>query len=192
MLLVREGNETAFGYLVDRYRGPILNFVYKFLGDREAAEDVSQEVFVRLWKSARSYEPTAKFTTFLYLIARNLCLDYLDKYRRLPPLSSLSQEVRESEGTPRLLEEEIADPRYGPQGEFARRQLALDIEAAIQALPEDQRTVFLLTELQGMSYQQAAQVVGCPMGTVASRKSAAVKSLRDRLAYANYRLEGPA
>ena len=182
MLLVRAGDEVAFGALVRRYRTPILNFVYRFLGDRETAEDVSQDVFVRLWSSAPTYVPSAKLSTFIYHIARNLCRDRLDKYRRLPPIASLSQEIADGEGRGRLLEDEIRDPRRGPDGELMGRQTSAEIDAAIDALPDDLRAVFVLTELQGLSYAETAQIAGCPIGTVASRKNAAVRQLRQRLA----------
>lgn len=191
MMSVRDGNDDAFCRLVDRHRKPILNFVYRFLGNRETAEDVSQDVFVRLWAASRTYVPTARFTTFLYLIARNLCLDHLDKRRRLPPLTSLSQELGAGEGAPRTLEDEIADTRAGPYGEISRRERAAELERALLSLPEDQRLVFVLTEVQGFTYQQAAEVVGCPPGTVASRKSAAVKHLRTRLIPTRVGVEGP-
>ena len=182
MLLVREGDETAFDHLVRRHRGPVLNFIYRYLGDREAAEDLSQDVFVRLWSSARTYTPSAKLTTFLFHIARNLCRDHLDKYRRLPPLTSLHGEWAGDEGSSRSLEEEIRDVRSDPSGELSRRQLEAEIETALQGLPDDQRLIFVLTEIQGCTYEAASQIVGCPVGTVASRKSAAVKSLRKKLA----------
>jgi RNA polymerase sigma-70 factor (ECF subfamily) len=182
MLLAREGDEEAFATLVTRHRVAILNFIYRMLGDREVAEDLSQEVFVRLWANAKTYAPVAKFTTFIYHIARNLCRDQIDKYRRLPPIASLSQEVPDAEGHVHLLEDEVRDRRGGPQAELLKRERDLEIEAAINALSEEQRTIFVLTELQGMSYREVADVVGCPVGTVASRKSAAFKALRDRLA----------
>ena len=181
MLLVREGNDDAFGLLVRRYRRPLLNFVYRMTGDPETAEDLSQEVFVRLWSNARTYTPTAKLSTFLYHIARNLYRDHLDKQRRCPTLTSLQLGMSDDEGSGRVLEDEIRDPGRGPYGELVRCQIEEEIAAALRTLPEDQRLIFVLTELQGLSYQAAAQIAGCPIGTVASRKSAAMKALRNRL-----------
>jgi RNA polymerase sigma-70 factor (ECF subfamily) len=181
MLLAREGDEEAFAELARRYRAPILNFVYRFLGDRETAEDVSQDVFVRLWSNARTYTPKAKFSTFIYHVARNLCIDQLDKRRRLPPIASLGQEITDGDGRSHLLEEEIGDRKRGPHGELMRGELEAEIAAAIDALGDDHRLVFVLTELHGLSYQETARIAGCPVGTVASRKSAALKHLRDRL-----------
>ena len=181
MLLVREGDRGAFDLLVQRHRRSTLNFVYRFLGDREAAEDLSQEVFVRLWSCSPGYVPSAKLTTFLYHIARNLCRDYLDKTRRHPHVVSLLEERGDGEGHSRRLEEEIRDPRGSPHRELASRQTEAEIETALGALPEDQRLVFVLTELQGCSYETAAQIAGCPVGTVASRKSAAIRALRKKL-----------
>jgi RNA polymerase sigma-70 factor (ECF subfamily) len=182
MLLVREGDEEAFAILVRRHRGPILNFIYRYLGEREAAEDLSQDVFVRLWSHAPNYVPSAKLSTFLFHIARNLCRDHLDKKRRIPPIASLQAETTDGEGRSHTLEEEIRDPHRGPWRELSDRQLEREIEAALQTLPEDQRLVFVLTEMQGCSYERVAQIAGCPVGTVASRKNAAMKSLRKKLA----------
>jgi len=182
MLLARDGDDEAFDTLVRRHRGSVINFIYRFVGDREVAEDLSQDVFVRLWSNAPTYVPVAKFTTFLYHIARNLCRDQMDKCRRLPSISSLSQETTDGSGRAHLLEEEVRDRRRGPQEELMMAETQAEIQAAISELPEDQRLVFVLTEIQGLSYQETAEIAGCPVGTVASRKSTALRFLRDRLA----------
>jgi RNA polymerase sigma-70 factor (ECF subfamily) len=192
MLLAREGDREAFSLVTQRYRGPILNFIYRMVGDSEVAEDLSQDTFVRLWLYAKTYVPSAKLSTFLFHIARNLCRDHLEKCRRRPPLASLSEPTTDGEGRPRLLEEEIRDPGRGPQGQLSRQQLAQEVEAALLILPEDQRTVFVLTEFHGLPYQAVAQIVGCPVGTVASRKSAALKLLRNQLSPSSYHMEGSA
>lgn len=182
MLRARDGDEEAFDELVHRHRGPVLNFIYRFLGDREAAEDLSQDVFVRLWSNAPTYMPLAKFTTFLYHIARNLCRDQMDKQRRQPSITSLNHGLTDDSGRVHLLEEELRDRGRGPQDELLMAETEAEIQAAIGELPEDQRLVFVLTEIQGLSYQETARIAGCPVGTVASRKSTALRYLRDRLA----------
>ncbi|MGQ9525046.1 MAG: RNA polymerase sigma factor [Armatimonadota bacterium] len=190
MLLARDGDEEAFDTLVRRHRGPLLNFIYRYVGDREAAEDLSQDVFVRLWSNAPTYVPLAKFTTFIYHIARNLCQDYMDKSRRLPSISSLSQEITDGRGRVHLLEEGLKDRSRGPEDELMMAETQAEIQAAINALPEDQRLVLVLTEMQGLSYQETARIVGCPVGTVASRKSTALRFLRDRLIRVQHEIGG--
>ena len=180
MLRVRGGDDDAFDLLVRRYRNPIFSFILRSLGDRETAEELSQDAFVRLWSAAGSYVPTARFSTYLYHIARNLCRDHLDRLRTRTPALSLNGATRaESDWT---LEETIQDPRPGPDGELTRRALAEEIENALSALNPDHRDVFMLTEIHGLSYEEASSVLQCPVGTVASRKYAAMRTLRRLLA----------
>lgn len=181
MLLAKEGDERAFSVLVQRHRGPVLNFIYRYIGDQEAAQDLSQDVFVRLWSSAKTYVPSAKFTTFLYHITRNLCRDYMDKFKRQPSVTSLDAHISDASGNVRTLAEELPDPMPNPQEALITAELEAKIQAAIDSLSEEQKLVFILTEIQGLPYSEVAKIAGCPVGTVASRKSAALKALRDKL-----------
>ena len=179
MLKVKEdGDGRAFELLVQRHRKPILNFVYRFMGDQEVAEDMSQEVFLRLWASAGTYMPIARFTTFLYTIARNLCLNALAKSRNSPSMQSLDEADAQAD---RQVQDKIADPSGSPEREAIGKETGRMIMEAIGKLSPEHRLVFILTEYQGLSYQEVAAIVQCPMGTVASRKNAAVRQLRDRL-----------
>ncbi|MGC8833883.1 MAG: RNA polymerase sigma factor [Armatimonadota bacterium] len=180
MLLTKEGDEKAFNILVRRHRGPVLNFIYRYIGDQEAAQDLSQDVFVRLWSSAKTYVPSARFTTFLYHITRNLCRDYMDKFRRRPNLTSLDAHI-DAGGNVRTLAEELPDPTPDPQEALITSELEAKIQAAIDTLSEEQKLVFILTEIHGLPYREVAKIAECPVGTVASRKSAALKVLRDKL-----------
>ncbi len=180
MMRVKEdGDERSFELLVQRHRKPILNFVYRFMCDREAAEDLSQDVFLRLWASASTYLPVARFTTFLYTIAKNLCLNALARSRNSPPMQSLGNT---NVDTDRRMEDGPADPAASPEREVMGREIAEKISEAVARLSPEHRLVFILTEYHGLSYQDVAAIAQCPVGTVASRKNTAVRQLRDRLA----------
>ena len=185
MVKVKEDDdEQAFELLVRKYRKPILNFVCRFMGDREMAEDLSQDVFLRLWASASTYLPVAKFTTFLYTIAKNLCLNALAKSRSAPPMQSLNETETGMAGTRGSVsaQDGLADPSGSPESEVVSREIEDKIKEAIDRLSPEHRLVFVLTEYHGLSYQEVAAIVQCPVGTVASRKNAAVRQLRHRLA----------
>ncbi|MFC1719147.1 RNA polymerase sigma factor [Candidatus Poribacteria bacterium] len=185
MLRVKEeGDESAFEQLIQRHRKPILNFVYRFMGNSEAAEDLSQDVFLRLWASASTYLPVAKFTTFLYTIAKNLCLNTLAKSRNAPPMQSLDDTDSGSaiERGNVSVKDGLADPAGSPEREVVGKEIVDSVEEAVGKLSPEHRLVFVLTEYHGHSYQEVATIAQCPVGTVASRKNAAVRQLRQRLA----------
>lgn len=179
MRVKEEGDERAFESLIRRHRKPILNFAYRFMGDRETAEDLSQDVFLRLWASASTYLPLAKFTTFLYTIAKNLCLNTLAKSKNAPTMQSL--DVKSERGNISA-KDGVADPAGSPEEEAVNRETAYRIEEAVGKLSPEHRLVFILTEYHGHSYEEVASVAQCPVGTVASRKNTAVRQLRQRLA----------
>ena len=182
MCSIRNGDGVAFETLTTRHYAKILNFISRFVRDAALAEDLCQETFLRLWRSAPTYQPSAKFTTFLYRIAKNVCLKQLARDARTPYTSSLealSYDENQSE-YPRL--DEIADSRYLPEATLLAKETGEAIESAIGDLSEKHRRVFVLTELQGLSYQRVAEIVQCSMGTVASRKNAAIRQLQKNLA----------
>ena len=178
MLSVGEGDEDALNILFNRHYQNILNFVYRYIGNKESAEDLCQDTFLRLWRSAPNYRPLAKFTTYLYCIAKNVCLKELAKIQRLPQISSLDEPVFEDNNDFHPVSEDIEDTRHSPEGDVLTKELGKKIHEAIASLSEEHRLVFVLTEYHGLSYQQVAEVVQCPVGTVASRKNAAVRKLQ--------------
>jgi len=178
MLSVGEGDEAAFNILVDRHYQNILNFIYRFVGNQELSKDLCQETFVRLWRSAPNYRPLAKFTTYLYCIAKNVCLKELAKIQRLPQISSLDEPAFEDNNDFHTVGEEIEDTRHSPEEDVLAKELGKKIQEAIASLSEEHKLVFILTEYHGLSYQQVAEVVQCPVGTVASRKNAAIRKLQ--------------
>jgi len=182
MLSIKCGEDSAFEVLANRHYANTLNFIYRFVGDHELAEDLCQDTFVRLWRSAPNYRPIAKFTTFLYCIAKNVCLKELARTQKFPLVSSLDEPIFEGTNYDLYtLAEEVEDNRYTPEETVLTKELSSKIQEAIASLSTDHRLVFILTEYHGMSYQEVADIVQCPVGTVASRKNAAVRKLRKML-----------
>jgi RNA polymerase sigma-70 factor (ECF subfamily) len=179
MLKVKFDNDpSAFESLVQRYKTALLNFVYRFIGDQEMAQDLSQDVFIRLWMSAETYLPIAKFATFLYTIAKNVCLNALVKLKNSPQVQSLNEVVVSQDGDDCELLDALADPNNSPEKELIGMEIEQKITKAIGKLSPEHRLVFILTEYDDLSYQDVAAIIQCPVGTVASRKNAAVKTLR--------------
>jgi len=178
MLRYRDGDVRAFEVLVNRHRRPIFNFVLRFVRDTAVAEDMMQETFLRLVKSADSYERQAKFTTWLYTIARNLCVDQSRraKHRRA---QSLDAPVGDEEGM--ALVEMVAAEQIGQDRRAISKELAGKMKTAIEALPDEQREIFLLREVSDLQFNEIAEIVGVPENTVKSRMRYALEKLREAL-----------
>ncbi len=184
MLSVKDGDGDAFQTLTERHYSQTLNFIYRFVKDRPLAEDLCQETFLRLWRSAPRYRPIAKFRTFLYHIAKNVCFKQLAKEQRTPYMESLdvlANRDRDDENH-QPLAVAISDTHYSPEAMLIAQETREMIQAAIEKLSKEHQMVFQLTELHGLSYQEVADIVQCPIGTVASRKNAAIRQLRKFLA----------
>lgn len=181
MLRAKEGDRAAFETLAARHYANILNFIYRFMRDHHVAEELCQETFLRLWRSAPNYMPLAKFTTFLYHIAKNVCLKELARTNRAPQLHSLDEPLFEERRGHYTLAEEVEDGSKTPEEEVLRFEMQKRIHDAVSSLTEAHRLVFVLTEYQGLSYQEVAEIAQCPVGTVASRKNTAVRQLRKML-----------
>lgn len=175
MLDLKRGNVNAFNDLVTRHQGPLVNFFYRLTWDRAGSEDMAQEVFLRVFRHARDYEPKAKFTTFLYRIARNLWIDRLRSAGAAPKTTSLDH----AEDDDRRLSESLAADGRGAEEEAETREMVEALKKAIERLPEEQRIVIVLAEHQGMKYEQVSEVLDIPVGTVKSRMHAAVAKLRE-------------
>ncbi len=168
MLDVRAGDRDAFGLLYHRHRVPVLNFCTQMLRNTEDASDVFQEAFRYLFVHANTYEPSAKFTTYLYRICRNLCIDILRRRRRWN-LQQLDPaiDVRDDEPVrPTAIEQDEV------QGEVKR---------CLDEVPEPYREVLLLRVVQGLPYEDIASATGSPLGTVKSRLHAGFDFLRRAL-----------
>lgn len=181
MLRYQEGEVRAFEVLLTRHRRGVYNFIYRFVGSRDRAEDLMQETFLRVIKGAGSYQKQAKFTTWLYTIARNLCVDQSrrQKHRKA---ASLDQPIGGGEERDRSLLDVVPGKDMRSDREVINRQLYSTIEQAVAALPDEQREVFLMREFLDMAFKDIADVVGVPENTVKSRMRYALEKLRQELA----------
>ena len=165
MTRVRDGDREAFELLVEKYRQPVMNFAARTLRDEAEAEDVAQHTFVQVWKSAARYQVSARFTTWLFTIARNLCLNELRRRSRHPADSLESAQEGEGDHPGH----QFADLK-SPQASQAlgNSELAELVEDAIQALPENQRTALLLCREEELSYEEIARILGTSLSATKS------------------------
>lgn len=160
------GEEKAFAELVHRYDKRLQNFVYRTVGDRERAEDLIQETFVRVYRHLHRFDQTRKFSTWIYTIAGNLAKNEL-RNRSRNPLVLFQALVKNWEADYRPLEWE--DPTTRPDDLYRKRFLREKVNEAVAMLPEHHRVVFVLRELHGKTYEEIAEITGCNLGTVKSR-----------------------
>lgn len=160
------GERRAFNELVERYQTRLLNFVYRTTGDRERAEDLVQETFIRIYRHLHRFDQSKKFSTWAYTIASNLAKNELRNRSRNPLV--LFQAIKNSwDADQRPLEWE--DNTYRPDDLFRKRHLRQMVESAVDELPEHHREVFMLREMEGKTYEEIAEITGCNLGTVKSR-----------------------
>jgi len=161
-----DGDGRAFTELVLRYQTRLLNFVYRSIGDRERAEDLVQEAFIRVHRHLHRFDQSKKFSTWIYTIASNLAKNELRNRSRNPLV--LFQAMKKSwEADHRPLQFE--DPHHRPDDLYRQRHLRELVEWAITQLPEHHREVFVLRELEGRAYEDIAEIANCNLGTVKSR-----------------------
>ena len=163
MLRVKVGDRAAFAELYGLYQKPLVNYLYRLCFNRALAEDLLQETFLRIWKAATTYEPTAKVSTYVFRIARNLFLNEAARRREMA-LESADKEMR-------------ADPA----SDLKRREIQSAVQKAIEALPEGERECLLLSEYNGFKYAEISEILGIPVGTVKSRMFSAVQRLKEML-----------
>lgn len=178
MLRVKRGDSAAFAELVDKFKQPVINLAYRTLHDLTEAEDLAQNVFVQVYKSAARYEPSAKFSTWLFTITRNLCLNEIRRRAR-HPADSLDQPAAEMDDHPlRQVEDKgVASP---PE-QLLRGELEEKVERALAELPENQRTALLLCRQEELSYEEIAEVLGCSLSATKSLIHRARETLKARL-----------
>jgi RNA polymerase sigma-70 factor (ECF subfamily) len=177
MVGFREGESRAFDVLVVRHRRGLFNFLLRSVQNRSRAEEMLQEVFLRVVRSKDRYEQTAKFTTWVYTIARNLCVDESRraKFRRTVSLDAPRRGPGNEEGSPML--ESVAADQVATDAPQIRQRVG----RAIDALPDDQREVFLMRQVSGLSFKEIGEIVGAPENTVKSRMRYALDKLRTEL-----------
>lgn len=172
-----EGNERAFTELVGRYRSRVINLVSRLLNDREASDDISQEVFVRVYLHRKNYRRGAKFSTWLFTIAANLAKNEIRRRKRRRNWSSLD-ELQEQLHDSSL---QLMDPRGNREAEVDSAQIQGIVGAAITTLPERYRLALVLRDVDGLAYEEIAQVLRIPGGTVRSRINRARLMLKKKL-----------
>lgn len=165
MLRVKQGDTAAFEALVQKYKQPVINLIYRTLPDATEAEDLAQNVFVQVYKSAERYQVAARFSTWLYTIARNLCLNEIRRRSR-HPADSLDVMHPENEDQPARQFEDIKT--FSPPDTMLQGELSDKIEEAMAELPENQRTAILLCRQDEMSYEEIAKVLGCSLSATKS------------------------
>jgi RNA polymerase sigma-70 factor (ECF subfamily) len=160
------GEERAFTVLVERYQTRLLNFIYRTIGDRDRAEDLVQEVFIRVYRHLHRFDRSKKFSTWVYTIASNLAKNELRNRARNPlVLFQTMQGSNDDEDRPLQFEDATARP----DDLYRKRHLRELVEDTVAKLPEHHRQVFVLRELEGKSYEEIAEITDCNLGTVKSR-----------------------
>jgi RNA polymerase sigma-70 factor, ECF subfamily len=178
MLRVKQGDMEAFRELVDKYKQPVTNLMARTLQDLTEAEDLAQNVFVQVFKSAHRYRVSAKFSTWLYTIARNLCLNEIRRRSR-HPADSLDADSQEQEDQgPRQYEDKKA---FVAPDHLLRNELVAKVDEAIADLPETQRTALLLCREEELSYEEIAEILGCSLSATKSLIHRARETLKQRL-----------
>ena len=177
MLRVREGDSASFALLLEKHRAPVIHFVYRMVLNQAVAEELAQEVFLRVYRSRASYEPTAKFTTWLFRIATHLALNWIRDGKNEKAQESLDEEVQEGAGR------QIAAREPNVEQQMIRQARMQEIRSAIEDLPPKQRAAVLMHKYQEMEYSQIAGVLSCSESAVKSLLFRAYEALRARLAH---------
>ncbi len=166
---VAQGDENAFEQLVKKYEHAVFNIIYRHIGNYTDVEDLAQEVFIKVWRHAKSFRGESKFSTWLYRIVVNHCLNYRSKHKQTPV--SLDEMV-EKEKIPESLIVEV---------DFERRQKAKIVRRAVDELPERQRIALILSKFEGKSYKEIAQIMGVSLSEVESLIFRAKETLKKKL-----------
>ncbi len=178
MLRVKQGDTAAFAELVDKYKQPVMNLVYRMLRDATEAEDLAQNVFVQIYKSAQRYEISSKFSTWLFTIARNLCLNEIRRRSRHP---ADSLDVPHPDQPDQPLQQVEDHKTAAPPDHLLHNELQDKIEEALGQLPEHQRTAILLCRQDELSYEDIAKVLGCSLSATKSLIHRGRETLKQKL-----------
>jgi len=178
MLRVKAGDESAFAYLVQKYRRPMMNFMFRMAHNAAAAEDLAQEVFLRVYRSRSGYEASAKFTTWLYRIATNLAVNYARDTRHERPEAMVSLDEPDEESGTTM---DVADSSLTAEQAILRRERMEAIRQKVQALPERQRMAVIMHKYQQLDYRQIADVLKLSESATKSLLFRAYETLREQL-----------
>jgi RNA polymerase sigma-70 factor (ECF subfamily) len=177
MLRVRDGCSASFASLLERHRGPVIQFLFRMVQNRAVAEELAQEVFLRVYRSRATYEPTAKFTTWMFRIASHLALNWIRDHKGEKGKESLDQEL--PDGATR----QVSDRRPSVEQRLLLEVKLQEIRCAIHLLPPKQRAAVLMHKYQEMDYSQIAAALNCSESAIKSLLFRAYESLRARLAH---------
>ena len=183
MLDVKAGDDASFELLLRRYRTPLINFLYRMVREQATAEDLAQEVFLRVYRARKHYAPSAKFTTWLFRIARNLALNMLrdGRYRQVEvSLDQPAERVGSSDNEPSVVQ--LPDGRPGMEKQLMDRDRVKLIRCAVDALPEKQRAAVLLHKYHELNYDEIARILDCSESALKSLLFRAYETLRVQLA----------
>ncbi len=183
MLRCRHGDTSAFELLVARYKDAILNFAYRMIHDYHRAEDVTQETFLRVFRNADHYKPSAKFKNWLYLIAANLCKNELRRCQRHQQTSLDAMMAENTDAWPRSLTVSTNLPDHL----YEKKEQQRLIEQALTRLPENQRLALIMVTYQGLRYDEIADVLNCSVSAVKSLIHRARQGLRGWLVQSGIR-----
>jgi RNA polymerase sigma-70 factor (ECF subfamily) len=178
MLRVRDGDEDSFRVLLDKHRNPLVHFLYRMVQEQAVAEELGQEVFLRIYKSRLSYEPTARFTTWMFRIATHLALNWLRDEK-----NERAQERLDEDRGGDLPAREVADRKPSVEQRMVYQTRLQEVRDAIGKLPEKQRAAVLMHKYQELEYAQIAGILGCSESAVKSLLFRAYETLRARLAH---------
>ncbi len=177
MLRVREGDTQSFSVLLEKYRGPVIHFLYRMILNQAVAEELAQEAFLRVYRSRANYEPTAKFTTWLFRIASHLALNHIRDGRHERHQESLDEEISAGMGR------QVASGAPTVEQSLVRESKFIEIRQAIQNLPAKQRAAVLMHKYEEMEYSQIAAALDCSESAVKSLLFRAYEGLRSKLAH---------
>jgi RNA polymerase sigma-70 factor (ECF subfamily) len=178
MLRVKAGDQSAFDYLVQKYRRPLVSFMYRMARNTAAAEDLAQEVFLRVYRSRQTYEASAKFTTWLYRIATNLAVNHARDTRHERPEVTVSLDEPDEETGTTL---DVADGTMTAEEALVRRERMAAIRSKVEALPERQKLAVIMHKYQQMDYKQIADVLKLSESATKSLLFRAYQTLREQL-----------
>src|ERR1700685_4357898 len=179
MLRVKAGDQSAFDYLVQKYRRPLVSFMYRMARNTAAAEDLAQEVFLRVYRSRQSYEASAKFTTWLYRIATNLAVNHARDTRHERPEVSVSLDETNDDSSTTTLQ--LPDGALTAEQAMVQRESLQAIRSKVEALPEQQRLAVIMHKYQQMDYKQIAEILKKSESATKSLLFRAYETLRDQL-----------
>jgi len=179
MLGVKAGNQESFNRLVDKYSKAIINYIFRFTGSREDAQDLAQDVFIKVYNSAKNYVPSAKFTTWIYRMANNTAIDYIRKKKSRGIHTSLDEHIESGSAE---MHGASTDGKIKPADEMMENEeIAENVRQALLKLPDNQRAAIIMKIYEDKPYSEIAQILGTSIASVESLLFRARQALKSRL-----------